>query len=117
MRIIDQILPKQGRGKKSTKQLRVLGFDLGTTNSTVAEIVYSAAGKGDVQIRCLPVEQGTEGRSWWNPLVPSIVALHNGQEIVGEGARRLRSRGRESGLIEQGSIFAQITKVLKMNSG
>jgi molecular chaperone DnaK (HSP70) len=85
---------------------RVLGIDLGTTNSTLAEICFDPDAENELVVRCLPVEQQTASRSYWSPLVPSLVALYDGQEVVGEGARQLREQGREKGLIEQGSLFS-----------
>jgi len=89
-----------------TLQCRVLGIDLGTTNSTLAEICYDPENPQEPTVRCIPVDQPTAGRSHWNPLVPSVLAIHEGEEIIGEGARQLRERGHETGLIEQGSLFS-----------
>jgi molecular chaperone DnaK (HSP70) len=108
MSIRDLIFPEGTPGRKSRKPVRVLGIDLGTTNSTVAEVVYDPTSKGDISVRCLAVEQPTGSRSHWNPLVPSVVAIHDGQEVVGEGARLLRSRSREAGMIEESNIFASV---------
>jgi molecular chaperone DnaK (HSP70) len=108
MKTMELINPEKENLKKIKKPLRVIGIDLGTTNSTVAEIVYDPTKKDDISIRCIAAEQPTGSRSHWNPLVPSVVAIHDGQEIVGEGARLLRSRSREEGLIEEGSIFASV---------
>jgi molecular chaperone DnaK (HSP70) len=108
MRVQDLIFSAGIPNRKSKKPVRVLGIDLGTTNSTVAEIVYDPTSKGDISIRCLAVEQPTGNRSHWNPLVPSVVAIHDGQEIVGEGARLLRSKSREAGMIEESNIFASV---------
>ena len=87
MNALDLISPAKEALRKIKNPVRVIGIDLGTTNSTVAEIVYDPASKGDVGIRCIAVEQPTGNRSHWNPLVPSVVAIHDGQEIIGEGAR------------------------------
>ncbi len=108
MSVQDLIFPEGIPGKRSKKPVRVLGVDLGTTNSTVAEVVYDPSGKSDISVRCLAVEQPTGTRSHWNPLVPSIVAIHDGQMIVGEGARLLRSRSREAGMIEESNLFASV---------
>lgn len=86
--------------------VRAIGIDLGTTNSTIAEIVYDPASPVLPEIRCLAVEQETDGRSWWSPLVPSVVAIHEGRELVGEGARRLRPLFRRNGLIDKGNFFS-----------
>ncbi len=108
MSIFNILFPEGNAAVKSKKTVRVLGIDLGTTNSTIAEIIYKPSAKDDINIRCLAVEQPTGSRSHWHPLVPSIVALHDGREIVGEGARLLRSRCREEGMIEYGNLFAAV---------
>jgi len=108
MSLLELIQPDSSQLEMFSEPLRVIGIDLGTTNSTVAEIVYDPA-KGDTNdIRCIAVEQQTTGRSWWSPLVPSIVALHNGKEFVGEGARRLRAQGQSLGLTEKMNIFSAV---------
>ncbi len=85
--------------------IRVLGIDLGTTNSTVAEIVFDPAQPEQTLNQCLPLEQPTSTRSHWNPIVPSCVALHDGKEWVGEGARQLQEQASQFGLIPQVNIF------------
>lgn len=107
MNALHRIISANETLKKIDKPVRVIGIDLGTTNSTVAEITYDPANTiQGAEVRCLAVEQPTDGRGWWNPLVPSILALHDGREIVGEGARRLRTRGRKEGLIDKSNLFA-----------
>lgn len=72
--------------------VRVLGIDLGTTNSTVAEVVWTRHQAQPPQARCLEVEQTTDTGAYIHVLVPSVVALYQGQVWVGEGARRLRAQ-------------------------
>ncbi len=108
MNIYQILFPEGNAVVKSKKTIRVLGIDLGTTNSTIAEINYDPSAKDDISIRCLAVEQPAGSRSHWHPLVPSIVALHDGREIVGEGARLLRSHCREEGLIEKSNLFSSV---------
>ncbi|ORJ61356.1 Hsp70 family protein [Geothermobacter hydrogeniphilus] len=109
MSILDLIGLSQ-RGSQQTlfeeEQLRVLGIDLGTTNSTIAEIVFDPDTDDEPAVRCLPVEQPTAGRSHWSPLVPSLLALHDGTSMIGEGARLLREHGREEQLVEKGNLFS-----------
>ncbi|HEY7300503.1 MAG TPA: Hsp70 family protein [Xanthobacteraceae bacterium] len=71
------------------RQVRVLGIDLGTTNSTVAEIVWQPSSPAEPLVRCLEVEQETQFGTYTHILVPSAVALHDGKLFVGEGAKRL----------------------------
>lgn len=108
MNALELIAPAKDNLKKIKKPVRVIGIDLGTTNSTVSEIVFNPASKNDISVRCIAAEQPTGSRSHWNPLVPSIVAIHDGHEIVGEGARLLRSKSSEAGLIEESNIFASV---------
>lgn len=71
-----------------SKPLRAVGIDLGTTNCTVAEIVYDPARSGPVKAVCRPVRQtgiGARGEV----MVPSLVALHSGKVHIGQGARDL----------------------------
>lgn len=86
--------------------VRAIGIDLGTTNSTVAEIIFDPDSPIFPEVRCLPVEQQTDGRSWWSPLVPSVVALHEGKKLVGAGAQRLRPLFRRAGLLDKGNFFS-----------
>src|SRR5438552_4099974 len=75
---------------------RVIGIDLGTTNSTVAEVFWRPGG-AQVRARCLEVDQRTGEGLYTHVLVPSIVAIGNDGAVVGEGAKRLRSRSGELG--------------------
>ena len=74
---------------RETKPLRVWGIDLGTTNSTIAEISWHP--ENDVgtlpECRCLELEQPTDAGVYTSPLVPSVVAiLPSGEHWVGEGS-------------------------------
>lgn len=72
--------------------VRAIGIDLGTTNSTIAEILWMPGDDDAPQVRCLEVEQSTREGPYTHTLVPSVVALHNGKLYVGEGAKNLRAR-------------------------
>ncbi|MBD3194407.1 MAG: molecular chaperone DnaK [Candidatus Lokiarchaeota archaeon] len=66
--------------KKTTKKERIIGIDLGTSNSACA--VLNAVGKPEI----IPA---AEGRTLGGKAFPSYVAFgENGQKIVGEPARR-----------------------------
>lgn len=82
--------------------IRVLGIDLGTTNSTVAEVIWTRDQEQPPVVRCLEVEQPTDTGAYIHVLVPSVVALHGGQSWVGEGAKRLRAN---AGLRRNKDIF------------
>jgi len=82
--------------------VRVLGIDLGTTNSTVTEAV---AGPGGRTLTTLEVKQETPEGEYVHVLVPSVVAIHRGKTWVGEGAKRLRARAGELGLSPSRDLF------------
>jgi len=91
--------------KKSKKtQFQCYGIDLGTTNSTVAEIVWRPGGKPSCRI--LEIDQATQQGQYTSPLIPSVVAiLPDDQVWVGEGAKRLRIRPQEAGLLFEKNLF------------
>jgi molecular chaperone DnaK (HSP70) len=82
--------------------VRVLGIDLGTTNSTVTEAVTGPAGRA---LATLEIAQETPEGEYVHVLVPSVVALHRGKTWVGEGAKRLRARSSELGLSPRRDLF------------
>ena len=51
--------PETGELKLPANPLKVLGIDLGTTNSTVAEIAWNFDEGGVAAPRCLTVQQET----------------------------------------------------------
>jgi molecular chaperone DnaK len=92
----------------SGRPLRVWGIDLGTTNSTVAEIAWSPSDTTDSlpKCRCLELDQPTIDGMYTSPVVPSVVALRrNGEQWIGEGAKRLRARPQEQSLVVEKSLF------------
>jgi len=97
--------PEGGELKLPTKPLRVLGIDLGTTKSTVAEMVWRPDEGKLAPARCLEIPQPTQEGIYTNVLVPSVVALYQGKVIVGEGAKRLRARSPELGLSHNKTLF------------
>ena len=66
----------------------VVGIDLGTTNSTIAEIVWEPGRESAPAVRCLDIDQETTEGHYTHLLVASIVAVHNGKVFVGDGATR-----------------------------
>jgi molecular chaperone DnaK (HSP70) len=76
---------------KPASPFRVIGTDLGTTNSTVCEIRWPAGQALPEPPRCLNIEQPTMQGIYTHVLVPSVVALHEDKLWVGEGAKRLRA--------------------------
>lgn len=99
------IFPEERQPDKANKPVRVLGIDLGTTNSTVAEIIWNPGEQTPVFARCIEVEQNTLDGQYTHLLIPSVVALYGGKVFVGEGAKRLRSQGPELGLTQNKNLF------------
>ena len=85
--------------------LRVIGIDLGTTNSAVAEIHVPADGTEVPNPRCIDVEQPTRQGPEFHTLVPSVLVLHDGDVYVGAGAKDLRARIAELKLERNRNIF------------
>jgi len=86
--------------------VRVVGIDLGTTNSTVCEIVWPKGDDKPGPPRCLNIDQVTTQGRYTNVLVPSIVALQGNEVCVGQGAKLLRARA-GAGTEEYKSWFAE----------
>ncbi len=98
-------LKQESQGHSVNGPLRVLGIDLGTTNSTAAEIVWSPDQAGPPEPRCLAIDQPTEEGRYTHVLLPSIVARLEDRVLVGEGAKRLRTRSPELGLERGRDLF------------
>ena len=105
MNTIDIIAPDNEQIRPASKPLRVIGIDLGTTNSAVAEIVLPADTIQLPKARRLEIAQPTEMGSYTSELVPSVVAVRKGETVVGEGAKRLLPRMSEEGLEQCRDIF------------
>ncbi|MEE9225519.1 MAG: hypothetical protein V3U68_04900, partial [Bacteroidota bacterium] len=105
MKAIIKLKPRRGEKNLPEKPVRVLGIDLGTTNSTVAEILWDPSRPDDITARCLEVQQHTREGTYTNVLVPSVVALLDEEEYVGEGAKRLRAASARFGPEQNKSIF------------
>ena len=91
---------------RPTEPLRVIGIDLGTTNSIVCEIVWQPGEEKPGPPRCLNIDQDTTQGRYTHVIVPSVVALHEDAIWVGEGAKRLRAI-QGAGLQEYKSWFAE----------
>lgn len=76
------------------RPIRVIGIDLGTTNSAVAEIVWSPDSPHKPVVSLLQVPQSiVGGGEISDDLVPSVVATADGKEFVGHGAKRSVGKG------------------------
>ena len=74
--------PEGAQLGKMPQAVRVFGIDLGTTNSTVAEIVWNARDPGSIPVRCLEIDQPTAADVYTHLLVPSAVAIHGGAVLT-----------------------------------
>ena len=100
----------EGAVARRKKPFRVIGVDLGTTNSVVGEISWSPDAPPDLcqNLRCLSIRQPTTDGDVLSTIVPSMVAVHpDVGVVVGEGAKKLRSRATELGLVEYENVFAE----------
>ena len=92
MNLLDVIT--RDNGNLPSGPIRAIGIDLGTTNSTVAEVVWDPQSGDQPAVRCLEVQQKTaRGTEYTHHLVPSVVAIVDGQTLIGEGARRMIGNG------------------------
>lgn len=87
------------------RPVRVVGIDLGTTNSTLTEITWDPDHRGAPHARTLEIEQPTLEGSYVGPLVPSVVAIDSARVWVGEGAKRLRALAPFRHLERNRSVF------------
>lgn len=87
-----KLLKARGVTQPPTKDIRVIGIDLGTTNSTVSEITWSAGVSAPDQVRTIEVDQETPMGRYTNVLVPSMVCVQETGPLVGEGVKVLRGK-------------------------
>lgn len=99
------IFPDAKEVGKKNKPIRVLGIDLGTTNSTIAEIKWNFKQHSPIVVRCLEVEQDTLEGQYTHFLVPSVVTIYRDKVYIGEGAKRLRALSPEFGFVQNKNIF------------
>jgi molecular chaperone DnaK len=87
---------------------RVIGIDLGTTNSTVAQVrlPVEPGGSAEATCECLHLEQPTQMGPYIGALVPSVVAIDKAATVwVGEGAKRMRAKPQDHGLSLEKNLF------------
>jgi len=86
------------------RPIRALGIDLGTTNSTVSEVMWEP-GKPPI-CNVLELKQPTMEGEYVSPLIPSmVVELPDKKIMIGEGAKRLRAFPYKANLIEEKNLF------------
>lgn len=84
---------------------RVLGIDLGTTNSVAAEIFYDPKHADRFEARYLTIDQPTLGGRFTHWLVPSVVAIHDNRVWIGEGAKRMIAESTKLELEQNRDLF------------
>jgi molecular chaperone DnaK (HSP70)/Tfp pilus assembly protein PilF len=104
---LEQFIPRVAEIDSVKTPLRVLGIDLGTTNSTVAEIIWNPGESLPERVHCLEINQPTRDGTYTNHLVPSVVAIHAGKVMVGEGAKRLRANTAKYKLQQNRDLFCE----------
>lgn len=105
MTLLERLRTAAASAKPGT---RVIGIDLGTTNSTVAQVQLplDPAGSPELLCECISIEQMTPSGPFYGSLVPSVVAIDkSGKTWIGEGAKRMRSLPREHGLSPEKNLF------------
>ena len=100
-----ELIKSEEKAKTILHPIRVLGIDLGTTNSVVAEIRWDPKTPKDFKSVCIEIDQETTGGVYTNFLVPSVIAFPNNDKMVGEGAKRLYGRMVEFGFSKEKNIF------------
>jgi len=69
-----QLLGEAGVKSAPAKTIRAVGIDLGTTNSTISEVVWNAEAGAPEAVRTLDVDQKTPMGLYTHVLVPDQVA-------------------------------------------
>ena len=87
--------------------IRVVGIDLGTTNSSAAEGTHDPGRDPSIDVECLAIEQAFGGDVDRHAIVPSVVAVTGAGAVVGEAARRLASRAAAHGLVDRETLFSE----------
>ncbi len=91
------------------KAFRALGIDLGTTNSTVAQVRWSPLRPDEAgPAECVEIVQSTLSGDHTSVLVPSVVSRLGDRELIGEGARRTLTRSVELGLRPNATYLAEV---------
>lgn len=85
------------------KPIRVLGIDLGTTNSVLTEIKWQPGSTPETSV--IQIEQDTPLGTYTDILFPSVAAIQAGRVWVGEGANRMKKNPQEYKLKQGKNLF------------
>lgn len=79
------------------------GIDLGTTHSTLCRVSLEPGAYRPAEPQPVTLPQPAPAGTRYSDFLPSMVALHEGREYVGQGAKDLRALGH--GLVRNRSLF------------
>ena len=102
------LLEKLRAAASAKPGVRVIGIDLGTTNSTVAQVRLALPDNSTAEFACacVPLEQATQMGPFTGALVPSVVAIDKAGTVwMGVGAKRMRAEPQKHGLSLEKSLF------------
>ena len=105
MNLLEKLRTAAASAKPGT---RVIGIDLGTTNSTVAQVrlPLPESSSAEFACECVPLEQATQMSPFTGALVPSVVAIDKAGKVwIGEGAKRMRAEPQKHGLSLEKNLF------------
>jgi molecular chaperone DnaK (HSP70) len=105
MNLLEKLRTAAASAKPGT---RVIGIDLGTTNSTVAQVrlPLPESSSAEFACECVPLEQATQMSPFTGALIPSVVAIDKaGMVWIGEGAKRMRAEPQKHGLSLEKNLF------------
>jgi len=105
MNLLEKLRTAAATAKPGT---RVIGIDLGTTNSTVAQVrlPLTEGSTAESACECVPLEQPTQMGPFTGVLIPSVVVIDkSGTVQIGEGAKRMRAEPQKHGLSLEKNLF------------
>ena len=76
---------------KTNETVVAWGIDLGTTNSTLCRTRLPAGAASPTEPEVVPLRQPTPAGEFTGTLLPSIGAIYQGREFVGQGAKDIRA--------------------------
>ena len=90
MNLVEQL----AKASAGSAPKRVLGIDLDTTNSTVAQVQLplDPAGSPELLCECISIEQMTHSGPFFGSLVPSVVAVVKEFFTTAADGRHCRTR-------------------------
>ena len=99
MQNLQALIPELG--KPAMQPVLAVGIDLGTTFSSIAQVVADTTG---IRARCLEVPY-EEQSLFSDQLVPSAVAMHGKKVVVGQAALDMQRRATQLGLEQNRDLF------------